>query len=293
MTGRLLVLLAALLWSTGGLFAKSPALAEIPQDDRAVCLAFWRAVFACLMVVFFIRRWTFDWRMLPMAACFAIMTWTIISALVHIEAALAVWLQYVAPAWVVIFSWVFFRESPDATSRPMLAFAAVGLAIILVTQFLAIKQFSAWGISAAIIAGVAFAGVMIFLRRLNDCDAMLLVFVNQAVTALLLAPVALTGYMPHDIQWVYLAGFGIFQIGLPYLLFAIALRKISSQEASGLSMFEPVLVPVWVYLAWGSQPDYEPPHTGTLIGGCLILCGLVVQLSLHARRSWSQANVAK
>ncbi|MBL8892904.1 MAG: EamA family transporter [Planctomycetaceae bacterium] len=293
MTGRILVLLAAFLWSTSGLFAKSPALAEIPQDDRAVCLTFWRAVFACLMVVFFIRRWTFDWRMLPMAACFAIMTWSFISALVHIEAALAIWLQYVAPAWVVIFSWLFFRESPDATSRPMLAFAVVGLGIILVAQFLAIEQFSAWGISAAIISGVTFAGVVIFLRRLKDCDALLLVFVNQAVTAGLLAPLALTGYVPHDIQWLYLAGFGVFQMGLPYLLFALALRKISSHEASGLGMLEPILVPVWVYLAWGSQPDYQPPDLGTLVGGGLILGGLVLQLSLHARRSWSQTKVAK
>ncbi len=293
MTGRILILLAAFLWSTSGLFAKSPALAEIPQGDRAVCLTFWRAVFACLMVVFFIRRWQFDWRMLPMAACFAVMTWTFISALVHIEAALAIWLQYLAPAWVVLFSWLFFRESPDPTSRPMLAFAAVGLTVILVAQFVSIETFSTWGVTAAVISGVTFAGVVVFLRRLRGCDALLLVFVNQAVTALLLAPAALTGYFPQGFQWLYLAGFGVFQMGLPYLLFAIALRKISSHEASGLGMLEPVLVPVWVYLAWGSQPDYQPPDLGTVIGGLLILSGLVVQLSLHARRSWSQPKVTK
>ncbi len=228
-----------------------------------------------------------------MAACFAVMTWTFISALVHIEAALAIWLQYLAPAWVVVFSWLFFRESPDPTSRPMLAFAAVGLTVILVAQFVSIDTFSTWGVTAAVISGVTFAGVVIFLRRLRGCDALLLVFVNQAVTALLLAPAALTGYVPHGFQWFYLVGFGVFQMGLPYLLFAIALRKISSHEASGLGMLEPVLVPVWVYLAWGSQADYQPPDLGTVIGGLLILSGLVVQLSLHARRSWSQPKVTQ
>ena len=293
MTGRILVLLAAVLWSTSGLFAKSPALAGIPVEDRAVCLTFWRAVFACLMVGVFIRRWQYDWRMIPMAACFAGMTWTFITALVHIESALAIWLQYLAPAWVVIFSWLFFREAPDRTTRPMLVFAMVGVAVILGPQMGSMAAASGWGILAAILSGVTFAWVVIFLRRLRQCDALLLVFVNQAVTAVLLAPAALTSYIPQGQQWLYLAGFGVFQMGLPYLCFALALRRISSHEASGLGMLEPILVPVWVYLAWGNQPDYQPPDWATISGGLLILCGLILQLTLQVRRTWSQTNVTK
>ncbi|MDP1564012.1 MAG: DMT family transporter [Pirellulaceae bacterium] len=292
MVGRVLVLLAAVFWSTSGLFAKSPALAEIPVEDRAVCLTFWRAVFACLMVGIFIRRWQFDWRMVPMAACFAAMTWTFISALVHIESGLAIWLQYLAPAWVVLFSWLFFRESPDRTSRPMLLFAAVGVGVILGSQFLKLANVSAWGITSAVVSGVTFAWVVIFLRRLRNCDALLLVFFNQAVTALCLAPMALTGYVPQGIQWFYLVGFGVFQMGLPYLCFALALRRISSHEASGLGMLEPLLVPVWVYLAWGNRPDYQPPDWGTIFGGLLILSGLILQLTLQVRRTWSHTKVA-
>jgi drug/metabolite transporter (DMT)-like permease len=291
MMGRVFVLLAAFLWSSSGLFAKSPVLAAIPVEDRAIVLTFWRSLFACVTVALFIRRWQFDWRMVPMAACFAAMTWTFISALVHTEAALAIWLQYLAPAWVVLFSWVFFRESPDRATRPMLGLAAIGVAIIVATQFLSLALFSAWGITAGILSGVFFAGVVIFLRRLRGCDALLLVFANQAVTAILMAPFALSGPTPQGWQWVYLAGFGIFQMGIPYLLFALALRRISSHEASGLGMLEPLLVPVWVYLAWGNQPDYRPPDAGTMVGGLLILCGLIVQLTLQARRNWSQANV--
>jgi len=289
---RLLVLLAAFLWSSSGFFAKSPVLMAIPVEDRSVCLTFWRAVFASLMVVLFIRRWQWSWQMLPMAACFAGMTWTFISAMVYTEAALAIWLQYLAPAWVVIFAWLCFREVPDRSSRPLLGTAAVGVGVILVTQFWALESFSVWGITAGILSGVTFAWVVIFLRRLRGYDPLLLVFVNQSVTALVLAPVAIGGYWPQGWQWLYLAGFGVFQMGLPYLLFALALRRISSHEASGLGVLEPVLVPVWVYLAWGSQPDYEPPAWGTIIGGLLILVGLMLQLTLQARRHWSQAQVA-
>lgn len=292
MTGRLLILLAAVLWSTSGLFAKSPALMDIPVESRAICMAFWRAVFASLTVVPFIRRWEWDWRMLPMAGCFAAMTWTFLSALVHIESALAIWLQYLAPAWVVLFSWCFFRESPPASSRPMLLLAAIGVAIILANQIRVVDHVSQWGLSAGVLSGILFAGVVIFLRRLRTVDALLLVFVNQSVTACLLTPwVVQQSYFPEGIQWVYLAGFGIFQMGLPYLLFALALRQVSSQEASGLGMLEPLLVPVWVFLAWRHLPDYQPPDWGTLLGGSFILLGLIVQLVLQVRRKPSQANV--
>lgn len=293
MVDRLLVLLAAFLWSSSGFFAKSPVLLAIPLEDRSVCITFWRAVFASLMVVCFIRRWQWSWQMVPMAGCFAAMTWTFISAMVYTEAALAIWLQYLAPAWVVVFSWVAFREVPDRSSRPLLAMAAVGVSVILATQFMLLEHFSVWGITAGVLSGATFAGVVIFLRRLRGFDPLLLVFVNQSVTALVLAPVAVGGYWPQGWQWVYLAGFGVFQMGLPYLLFALALRRISSQEASGLGILEPVLVPVWVYLAWRDQPDYEPPAVGTIVGGLLILIGLVIQLTIQVRAHWSQAQVAK
>lgn len=293
MVDRLLVLLAAFLWSSSGFFAKSPVLLAIPIEDRSVCITFWRAVFASLMVVCFIRRWEWSWQMVPMAGCFAAMTWTFISAMVHTEAALAIWLQYLAPAWVVVFSWLAFREVPDRSSRPLLAMAAVGVSVILATQFVLLEQFSVWGITAGVLSGATFAGVVIFLRRLRGFDPLLLVFVNQSVTALVLAPVAVGGYWPQDWQWLYLAGFGVFQMGLPYLLFAVALRRISSHEASGLGILEPVLVPVWVYLAWRDQPDYEPPAVGTIVGGLLILIGLVIQLTIQVRGHWSQAKVAK
>jgi len=283
--GRLLILSAAVLWSTSGFFAKSPTLLEIPVESRALTLAFWRAVFATLVLLLFVRRWQFDWRMLPMATCFAAMTWSFLSALVHAEAGLAIWLQYLAPAWVVIFAWLFFREAPDPTSRWMLAFALTGLLVILASQLLALAQRSNWGIAAGLLSGVFFAWVVIFLRRLRHLDALMLVLVNQAVTALVLLPVNLQlGHWPVGPQWFFLAGFGVFQMGLPYLLFALGLRYVTSHEASGLGMLEPLLVPAWVFLAWRNLPDYQAPDRWTLIGGGFILFGLLLQLVLPLGR---------
>lgn len=283
MSGRVLILLAAVLWSTSGFFAKSPIFDNL-GDSKVVVLGFWRSVFAALLVMFLIRRWRWDWRLLAMGASFAAMTWTFMSALVITEASLAIWLQYLAPAWVVVLSWLLFREAPDRSNRWMLLFAIVGVCVILSGQFLKLEKaaFSWWGIEAGLLSGVFFAGVIVMLRRLRDFDAMQLVFVNQVVTGLALLPAVVQhGQLPSSVQWVYLIGFGLLQFGTPYILFSYGVRQVSSHEASGLGLLEPLLVPLWVFLAWRKHPEYEPPSGWTLVGGALILVGLGLQIFLR------------
>lgn len=296
--GRWLILLAAILWSTNGFFAKSPYFDDLSPGDKATMMAFWRSAFASLVVVFLIRRWRWDWRLLAMGSSFAAMTWTFLSALVNTEASLAIWLQYMAPAWVVVLSWYLFREAPDRSSRWMLAFAMSGVAVILTGQFLELGrtadawQDDLWGIIAGMLSGLFFAGVIVSLRRLRDFDSMQLVFVNQVVTTLALLPAVIwMGILPTGFQWGYLAMFGIVQLGTPYLLFAYGIKSVSSHEASGLGLLEPLLVPVWVYVAWSHLPDYEPPSAWTIAGGALILLGLGLQWYLRTRTPAGERGV--
>jgi hypothetical protein len=40
---------------------------------------------------------------------------------------------------------------------------------------------------------------------------------------------------------------------------------------------EPVLLPLWVYLAWGHTASYTRPRWWTIVGGGLILSGLALR----------------
>jgi drug/metabolite transporter (DMT)-like permease len=64
----------------------------------------------------------------------------------------------------------------------------------------------------------------------------------------------------------------MFQMGLPYILFARGLQRIPGHEATGLNLIEPILVPLWTYLAWNERPAWW-----TIAGGALILTGLAVR----------------
>ena len=80
------------------------------------------------------------------------------------------------------------------------------------------------------------------------------------------------GVWPTPTQLILLALFGTLQLGLPYFLFALAVKDIPGHEASVIGLLEPMLLPLWIYLAWG-----EPPDRITYLGGGWIMLGLLLR----------------
>ena len=211
-----------------------------------------------------------------MVAVFAVMNWTYLNGMVMCESSLAIWLQYTAPIWACLFAWKLFGEQPLRRDFWLLGWAALGLIVILSAE---LTGNSIVGVLFGLASGVCFAGVVVLLRWNKEFDAAWIVFLNHAVTAVLFLPVLFVeGIYPDTSQLAYLAGFGVFQLGLPYLLLATALQSVSSHEASGLTLLEPILVPVWVWMAWSHLESYAPPAWTTLLGGGLILTGLVIHV---------------
>jgi drug/metabolite transporter (DMT)-like permease len=266
---RLLVLAAAILWSTSGFFVKAPALAGWPGP----ALAFWRAAFACLVLWPLVRRPQWSWKLVPATATFVAMNYSYLTAMAHVSegsAANAIWLQFTAPVWVLIVGVFVFGERAEWRDWLLIAFAAAGVAVILYNASQGESLDAVlWGLAS----GVFYAGVVLSLRQLRHMESAWLVALNHLVTAIVLAPVALHGsHFPTGIQWLLLAGLGMVQMGLPYVLFARGLKSIPGHEATGIGLVEPLLVPVWVYLAWGDKPAWW-----TLAGGGLILIGLAIR----------------
>jgi drug/metabolite transporter (DMT)-like permease len=267
--GRAWVLLAALLWSTSGFFVKAPDLA----DFSGMTKAFWRGVFAGVLILPLVRQPRWSWRMLPMMLCFAAMCATYICSMQLMSsssAGVALWLQCIAPVWVLLVGVFLFNER--ATGRDwfmvLCSFAAVLFILLSRTE-----NIPAVSIVLGLVSSVLYALVLLSLRQLRAYDSAWLAVLNQFSTVVLLAPfIDWSQELPNGRQWVYLACFGVFQLGLPYVLIGKALRSIPSHEVSVLALFEPLLLPLWIYLAWGDQPDVV-----TVIGGAIILVGLMIR----------------
>lgn len=280
--GPTLCALAAALWSTSALFARSPEFQVWPIEYRGAALAMWRAVFALAILIPLVRRISWDWRMVPMAACFALMNWTYLTALVGGPPENAIWLQNLAPAWVMLVAVLILGEPTVRRDWWMLGLCIGGVVFILAMQntYGALSSNNYWWAPwLAIASGMCYAGVILSLRSLRAHDPAWLIAINHMVTALVMVPLVLHSGVawPTGGMWLLLAGIGMVQMGTPYLLFAKGLKTTPSHLASLITLLEPVLLPVWLYAVRGGGADYEPAPWWTWVGAGLILLGLVLR----------------
>jgi DME family drug/metabolite transporter len=280
---RVAVVAAALLWSLSGVFAKSTIFDDWPSEQKGSFLAFWRALFGGLVLLPAVRRPRWRPLLVPMSLTFAAMSVAYMNALVLTTAANAIWLQMTAPGWVMLVGVLFLGERPTRVEKLQLVLSLVGVGVILywLNEDADALPHNGIGVGLALASGLTYAGVVMLLRQLRDENAAWLISLNLLVTAACLLPYATYAAVTFDMrptlaQLGVLAAFGAVQIALPYLLFAYGLKRIPSQEAAGLALLEPILMPVWVLLAWG-----EEPAGATIVGAGLILAGLVVR---YARR---------
>jgi drug/metabolite transporter (DMT)-like permease len=268
--GPLYLIAAALLWSLSGAFVKGPVLRALPAASAGLTIAFYRALFAALALLPLVRRRRIRWRpaLVPMVVSFAAMNFLFVSAMTLTTAANAILLQYTAPLWMFLASVTLLGEPFERRSLVALGFGMAGVGVILAAS---LRTPEALGVVLGLASGLAYAGVAVCLRVLRDEDPTVLVVLNHAASALVLVPwVILYSPLPTPGQWATLAAFGIVQMAIPYVLFAKGLKTVSPQEAGAITLLEPILNPIWVYLV-----SHESVGGATFVGGVFIVAGLL------------------
>ena len=282
---RLLLLIAAVMWSMGGVLAKSPWIVEIPVESRGAVLACYRTLFAAGALAPFV-----NWRhvrpqrgMIPTALSYAAMNILYLSALTRTTAAAAIFLQYTAVAWAAVLGWLILRERPHRADWLALLCACCGIASIVGWET---SREHAAGNLIGLASGVAYAAVAVGLRGLKSSDPVWVVMISNLTAGMCLLPWVLS--LPLELrpaQWSVLGAFGIVQLTIPYLLFAVAVRSVPAHEAALLTLVEAVLNPIWVWLIIG-----EHAPTATWVGGAWIVAGLALQQILRRRSARIDAN---
>lgn len=269
--GRLLVAAAALMWSLGGVVTKGLA----PLDG--VTIAFYRSLFAGLALLPFVPRgrWRFRPAMVPVMVIFGIMVGFYLSSVTLTTAANAILLQYSATFWTVPLGYLFLRERPDRRSLAAIAVATVGIAAIVAYGRNGMRG-EGFGIALGLASGIGYASVIVAFRAFRGVDPGWLSAANNLGGAATLGVYALAAFgglaRPSAGQWPVLIGFGIIQMAIPYLLFAKGLQHVRAAEAGLITLLEPVLSPLWVFLAHG-----ERPARFTAIGGAVLLLGVAIR----------------
>lgn len=269
---RMLVLLASVLWSLSGLFIKSPPFQSIPESERGLILACYRALFAGLFLLPMVKVRYLRWRpaLIPLLIAFATMNVLFMTAMTLTSAAAAIFLQNTSIVWAMLFGMLFLKERVERGSVLAMFIVLTGIFCIVVGDWSG-QNFT--GNLIALCSGVCYALVVIFFRVLRDEHPAWLVALCLLTSAAIVAPLVWSlGVSLTWFQLFLLALLGVVQLGTPYVIFSHAVKTVNSQEASLLVLAEPILNPIWVWLFWGETVSME-----TFVGCTLIVLGLLVR----------------
>ncbi len=254
---RLLLIAAAVLWSTAGAAIK---LCDLSGWQIAGGRSLVAGTFLLLAVRETRRRPTLPVLLVSVAYAFTVVLFVLATKLT--TAANAIFIQDTAPLWVLLLSPWLVRERP--TRGELLAIPVYGLGLGLFF----LDELSAGQVTGNLIAlasGVAFALSILGLRRLRADGPAALVWGNLLAAGMAL-PFWSTGPAPRALDLALLAYLGVFQLGLAYLCFSRGLERTPAVEASLLVLLEPVLNPIWTFLLAG-----ERPGPWALVGGAVVL----------------------
>ncbi|MCP5450142.1 MAG: DMT family transporter [Gammaproteobacteria bacterium] len=257
-----MLLAAAILWSSGGLLIKW-------IEWNPVAIAGMRSLIGAAMIgAVFRRELRFDWsfELIGGAVAYAGTVVLFVIANKMTTAANTVLLQYTAPVYVILFSPWFLGERASRRDWLILLVMMSGMVLFFLDK-LTLSGY--WGNIIALVDGFCFAWMTLFMRRQKDGSALSSLLLGNLLAGAIGLPFMFQS-MPDLSGWIGLSLLGVLQLGVPYILFALALRHVRAVEGILIPMIEPVLNPVWVFLLLG-----ETPGMWAVVGGAIILGAVV------------------
>jgi drug/metabolite transporter (DMT)-like permease len=285
--GVVLVLLAGVFWSTGGILVRLIEAAGVWQ------ILFYRSLSLALflLLVLSIRnRGALQgaFRAAGLAGlvaglCLVLAFGGFIFALINTTVASALFLLSAAPFGAAVLGWALLGEAVHRRTWLAMGLAVIGIAIMVGEDLDTGRMASNL---AALVAAAGFAGFSVALRWGRASDMLPAVCNGAAIAALLALLLCLFGeawgggqglaVSPRDFMLSSLMG--VAQIGCGMVVYILGSRQVPAAELTLLSLTEVVLGPIWVWLWIG-----EAASGRSLLGGAIVLLA-VAAMALGARR---------
>jgi drug/metabolite transporter (DMT)-like permease len=276
-----LLLICVILWSTSGVMIKESTL-------PAMAIVGGRSLLAAIVLAIYIRRPHFTWSLpqiggaVTQAATFVLF----VTSTQMTSAANAILLQYTAPLWVALFGIWYLRERPRRIDYITMGLMAVGMLLFFGDK---LTGSNLLGNILAVLSGVTMAWMTLFLRKQKDGSPMETILLGNILAAAIGLPFLLTS-SPTSQDVGILFFLGIFQLGIPFILYGYAITRLPALEVVLISTLEPILNPLWVFLING-----ELPGPMAMVGGAIVLLAALVRglaMTAGSRRSSREPELA-
>jgi len=259
--GLLYAFIAAVLWSTGGVFIKLISL-------NSFQLSFFRSGIAALTILIIFRKNAviFNKQTIINGVFYSGILILFVLAAKTTTVANAIFLQYTAPVFVFIFEPIILKTKFEKVNLAAILICVIGMVLFFAGD---LNPGDIEGNIYAILSGIAFAAFLIGMKKNEPKYQFASVFYGNLFISIICAfsVFSISNLLTSDIiMFTYM---GMFQIGIAYVVFNFGLKRVDAVEASLISMIEPILNPVWTYLGYG-----EIPSNWAIVGGVIILIGL-------------------
>ena len=269
-SSRIELILAALLFSTGGAAIKAIAL----SNWQVVC---GRSLLAAVVIAASGRGlWRgFSWRSALVGAAQAATLITFVTANKLTTAANAVFLQATAPLYIALLGPFLLGEHMKKKDLPLLALIFGGVLLLFAGSHepLATAPHRVLGTVIGVVSGFCWSLTVMGLRWMartgredGGAAARAAAVTGSLLAFLVCVPAALPLPAPRATDLLGIAYLGVFQVGAAYLLLSRGLRHVPAAAASLLLLAEPALSPIWAWLVHHESPGFWP-----LVGGALII----------------------
>lgn len=284
------VVIAVLLWSIGGLFIK---MTTISGWEVNLGRCFFAAITIAVLTRF--RSLRAD-RFTIFASLFYVGALSFFAvANKKTTAANAIFLQYTAPIYILVFAPLVLREKFRFGDLVTVAACLVGMSLFFVdsapnNELSPESQFV--GNILGLCSGLSLGGYILLLRhpRAYNQNPASSVFYGNLFSIMVMLPfVASDPSVWTPVDFLAVVILGVFQIGLAYFLFTYGVSHgVRSLDASIIGFIEPLLNPVWVFLFIG-----ERPSKWAILGGLLIIATVSGHTFVNAVRKSPEVSSPK
>ena len=269
--GILGVIAASILWSTAGFLIKL-------VNWNPIAIAGVRSLIASIVILIYLKKpkITFSKAQVIGALAMASTMFLFVSANKMTTAANAILLQFTAPVFVALLSSFILKEKIRKSDWVVIAVVLGGLSLFFLDKM---APGNLLGNIFAILSGFTFAVMIVSLRFQKDGSPIESTLLGNVLTFLIALPFLIKSPMPDGKSMIGLLLLGVFQLGMAYILYANAIKRVTAVEGILLNVVEPLFNPIWVFLFIG-----EAPTRNALIGGLIVLVAVTIR-SLFTGRS--------
>jgi len=183
-------------------------------------------------------------------------------------AANAILLQFTAPIFVAILGLLILKEKIRSYDYIAILVVFGGMFLFFIDD---VGGGSLLGNILAVVSGFFLACVTIALRFQKDGSPIETTLMGNWLTFIVSIPFIVKG-LPDIKSILAIIVLGVFQLGIAYIFYASAIKHLSAIEAILITVIEPLLNPIWVFLFAGEKPSLYA-----------VLGGLVVIVAVTAR----------